>query len=100
MRTRRTSLMVVPTLDGTTRLISRWRPELAEDAGFQRLDRAVRPGAFVMERRMLRTIRDLAERSPTSASYPRTRGGVMGVPDASPNKGRWSLGRTPHRRDT
>lgn len=64
MRTRRTSLMVVPTLDGTTRLISRWRPEVAEDAGFQRLDRAVRPGAFVMERRMLRTIRDLAERRP------------------------------------
>jgi hypothetical protein len=54
-------VLVEPQPDGTTRLISRWRQDwpmrLATSVWIALAD----PGAFMMEQKMLRTIRDLAE---------------------------------------
>jgi hypothetical protein len=55
-------LLVEPTLDGRTRLISRWRQDWPKSAGTYVWIALADPGAFVMEQKMLRRIRDLAER--------------------------------------
>jgi hypothetical protein len=57
-------LMVEPTPQGRTRLISRWRQDWPRTVGTRIWIAIVDPGAFLMEQKMLRTIRDRA----TSAS--------------------------------
>jgi hypothetical protein len=56
-------LLVEPGADGTTRLISRWRLDVPKRLSTYVWIALADPGAFVMEQRMLRTIRDLAERA-------------------------------------
>jgi hypothetical protein len=55
-------LSVEPTPEGKTRLISRWRQDWPRTAATYVWIALADPGAFIMERKMLRTIRDLAER--------------------------------------
>ena len=65
-------LLVEPTPDGRTRLISRWRQDWPRTAGTYLWLVLADPGAFVMERKMLRRIRDLAEEDgPVRRSAPR-----------------------------
>ena len=59
-------LVAEPGLDGTTRLISRWRQDWPMKPSTYVWLAIADPGAFVMEQKMLRTIRDLSERSPRS----------------------------------
>ena len=54
-------LMVEPIPDGRTRLVSRWRQDWRPSFGTSVWIAVADPGAFVMEQRMLRRIRDLAE---------------------------------------
>jgi hypothetical protein len=54
-------LLVEPTSDGQTRLISRWRQDWPKRFGTSVWIAVADPGAFVMEQKMLRRIRDLAE---------------------------------------
>jgi hypothetical protein len=54
-------LMVDPTPDGRTRLISRWRQDWPKSVGTYVWIALSDPGAFLMEQKMLRQIRDLAE---------------------------------------
>jgi hypothetical protein len=54
-------LLVEPTPDGQTRLISRWRQDWPKTIGTYVWIAVADPGAFVMEQKMLRRIRDLAE---------------------------------------
>jgi hypothetical protein len=56
-------LLVEPTADGRTRLISRWRQDWPKSAGTYVWIALSDPGAFLMEQKMLRRIRDLVERS-------------------------------------
>jgi hypothetical protein len=63
-------LLVKPTPDGKTRLISHWRQRWPKTLGTRLWIAIVDPGAFLMEQKMLRTIRDLAE---SAASASRTR---------------------------
>ncbi len=58
-------LSVEPTQDGKTRLISRWRQDWPRTAATYVWIALADPGAFIMERKMLRTIRDRAERGST-----------------------------------
>ncbi len=58
-------LMVQPTRGGRTRLISRWRQDWPRTPASRVWIAIVDPGAFLMEQKMLRTIRDRA----TSASH-------------------------------
>lgn len=60
-------LSVEPTPDGKTRLISRWRQDWPRTAATYVWIALADPGAFIMERKMLRTIRHLAERGSTVA---------------------------------
>jgi hypothetical protein len=55
-------LLVEPTRDGGTRLISRWRQHWRKTLATRLWIAIVDPGAFLMEQKMLRTIRSLAER--------------------------------------
>jgi hypothetical protein len=55
-------LLVEPTPDGRTRLISRWRQDWPRSAGTYLWIALSDPGSFLMEQKMLRRIRDLAER--------------------------------------
>ncbi len=55
-------LLVEPTHDGRTRLISRWRQDWPKSAGTYAWIALSDPGAFIMEQKMLRRIRGLAER--------------------------------------
>ncbi len=56
-------LALYPKSTGETRLVSRWRPNL----GIPLLMMAVvEPGAFLMEQKMLRSIRDRVERTSQS----------------------------------
>jgi hypothetical protein len=55
-------LLLESTTDGDTRLISRWRQAWPHTIATRLWIAIVDPGAFIMERKMLRTIRDLAER--------------------------------------
>jgi hypothetical protein len=54
-------LLVQPLPEGHTRLISRWRQNWPKSIGTYVWTLISDPGAFVMERKMLRTIRTLAE---------------------------------------
>jgi hypothetical protein len=58
-------LLVEPTPDGRTRLISRWRQDWPKSAGTYVWIALTDPGAFLMEQRMLRRIQHLAERDGT-----------------------------------
>jgi hypothetical protein len=55
-------LWVEPTPDGRTRLISQWRQDWPKSASTYVWLALADPGAFVMEQKMLRRIRDLAEK--------------------------------------
>jgi hypothetical protein len=55
-------LQIEPADDGTTRLISRWRQDWPRNLATRLWVAIVDPGAFIMERKMLRTIKALAER--------------------------------------
>ena len=59
-------LLVEPSVDGSTRLISRWRQDWPKNVGTYAWIAISDPGAFLMERRMLRRIRDLARIQPVS----------------------------------
>ena len=54
-------LALYPEGDGTTRLVSRWRPRSERSVAAFLMNLLVEPGTFVMEQKMLRTIRDRAE---------------------------------------
>lgn len=54
-------LLVEPTVDGRTRLLSRWRQDWPKGIGTIIWTALADPGAFLMEQKMLRTIRRLAE---------------------------------------
>jgi hypothetical protein len=56
-------LLLEPIGWSGTRLISRWRQRWPKTVGARLWMAIVDPGAFVMEQRMLRTIRSLAERA-------------------------------------
>jgi hypothetical protein len=56
-------LLVEPMRDGRTRLISRWRQDWPKVAGTYVWLALSDPGSFLMEQKMLRRIRDLAERN-------------------------------------
>jgi len=47
--------------DGATRLVSRWRPKLERNAATLFMTVLTEPGTFIMEQKMLRTIRDRVE---------------------------------------
>lgn len=57
-------LLVEPSGEGWTRLISRWRQDWPKNPGTYAWIAISDPGAFLMERRMLRRIRDLARTQP------------------------------------
>jgi hypothetical protein len=61
-------VLVEPTPDRRTRLISRWRQDWPKSAATYVWIALSDPGAFLMERKMLRRIRDLAERSRVAAA--------------------------------
>ncbi|HEX6580776.1 MAG TPA: hypothetical protein VF195_07885 [Actinomycetota bacterium] len=69
-------LLLEPTAEGRTRLVSRWRQDWPKTFGTFAWALISDPGAFVMERKMLRTIRSLAEA--------RRVGGRMGRSTTSP----------------
>jgi hypothetical protein len=73
------TLLVVPRADGGTRLISRWRQDWRKTFATRLWQAIVDPGAFLMEQKMLRTIRDLAESNAAS----RDRAGWDGRPIAT-----------------
>ena len=50
-----------PQGDGTTRLVSRWRPHFERSLATWLMLLLVEPGTFVMEQKMLRTLRDRVE---------------------------------------
>ena len=54
-------LLVAPFGEGSTRLISRWRQDWPKTAGTRAWIVLADPGAFLMEQKMLRRIRQLAE---------------------------------------
>ena len=56
-------VLVEPAPGGRTRLISRWRQDWPKGPATYVWIALADPGAFLMEQKMLRTIRDLAERS-------------------------------------
>lgn len=56
-------LELSPTGSGGTRLVSRWRPKLDRSPGALFMSLLAEPGTFIMEQKMLRNIRDRAERS-------------------------------------
>ena len=57
-------LALYPREDGTTRLVSRWRPAFEPSLATSLMLLLVEPGTFVMEQKMLRTIRDRVEVRP------------------------------------
>ena len=60
-------LALYPAADGTTRLVSRWRPRFERSLATFLMLLLVEPGTFVMEQKMLRTIRDRVEATTTQA---------------------------------
>lgn len=54
-------LLVEPTPEGRSRLVSRWRQDWPKGFGTFIWTMLADPGAFIMESKMLRTIRRLAE---------------------------------------
>ena len=63
-------LLVEPISDGRSRLVSRWRQDWPKTLGTYVWTLISDPGAFVMEQKMLRTIRRLAESSVGRPSVP------------------------------
>jgi hypothetical protein len=63
-------LLLEPTADGGSRLISRWRQDWARTFATAVWIAVVDPGAFIMERKMLLRIRELAERAPAASAAP------------------------------
>lgn len=63
-------LSVESTREGATRLISRWRRDWPKTIGTRVWIAIADRGASVMEQKMLRTIRDLAERNGRRTSMP------------------------------
>jgi len=63
-------LLVEPISGGRSRLVSRWRQDWPKTFGTYVWTLITDPGAFVMEQKMLRTIRTLAERSVARVSVP------------------------------
>ena len=63
-------LALYPADGGGTRLVSRWRPKFDVTPATVLMTALAEPGTFIMEQKMLRTIRDRAETS--SASPPST----------------------------
>ena len=61
-------LLLEPTHNARTRLISRWRQDWPKTAATYVWMALADPGAFLMEQRMLRTIRDLAEQQRLNAT--------------------------------
>jgi hypothetical protein len=61
-------LLVVPTAGGRSRLVSRWRQDWPKSLGTFVWILLCDPGAFFMEQKMLRTIRDLAEEAASRLS--------------------------------
>lgn len=62
-------LLVEPTPEGLTRLISRWKQDWPKSAGTYVWMTLADPGAFLMEQKMLRRIRDLAERRAATQAF-------------------------------
>jgi hypothetical protein len=56
-------LGLYPVDDGGTRLVSRWRPNFDVTLATVLLTALSEPGTFIMEQKMLRTIRDRVEAS-------------------------------------
>lgn len=54
-------LCLYPTNEGDTRLVSRWRPKFEMTPATFFLTMLSEPGTFIMEQKMLRSIRDRAE---------------------------------------
>ena len=54
-------LGLYPTAAGTTRLVSRWRPRFEMTPATFFLSALSEPGTFIMEQKMLRSIRDRVE---------------------------------------
>ncbi len=54
-------LGLFPTNEGSTRLVSRWRPKFDLTPATFFLTMLSEPGTFIMEQKMLRTIRNRAE---------------------------------------
>lgn len=54
-------LGLYPTNDAATRLVSRWRPKFEMTAATFFLAMLSEPGTFIMEQKMLRSIRDRVE---------------------------------------
>jgi hypothetical protein len=75
-------LLVDPTPDQRTRLISRWRQDWPKSAGAYVWIALSDPGTFLMERKMLRRIRDLAERA--SLASIENRGSTCGLGGGPP----------------
>jgi hypothetical protein len=63
-------LALYPTDGGGTRLVSRWRPKFDVTPATVMMTALAEPGTFIMEQKMLRTIRDRVEAS--SANPPST----------------------------
>ncbi|MCJ7779495.1 MAG: hypothetical protein MUQ27_01590 [Acidimicrobiia bacterium] len=57
-------LGLYPNPAGGTRLVSRWRPKFDVTPATVAMTALAEPGTFIMEQKMLRTIRDRAEMSP------------------------------------
>ena len=61
-------LALYPADDGSTHLVSRWRPRFERSVATFFMVLVVEPGTFVMEQKMLRTIRDRVESSSTRST--------------------------------
>ena len=68
-------LLVAPLEGGGTRLISRWRQDWPKTLGTKVWIALADPGAFVMEQKMLRSIRHLAEQADAETTGSFTRDG-------------------------
>ena len=60
-------LAVYPDDSGVTRLVSRWRPKFDVTPATVMMTALAEPGTFIMEQKMLRTIRDRVETSSGAA---------------------------------
>lgn len=61
-------LLIQALPDGRSRLLSRWRQDWPKTLGTRVWTMVCDPGAFVMEQKMLRTIRDLSEKHVPAAT--------------------------------
>ena len=61
-------LALYPADDGTTRLVSRFRPRFERSLATSLMLVLVEPGTFIMEQKMLRTIRDRVEATASAST--------------------------------